>query len=97
MVRGYAATGVLVCGLVSGLLVVAMTERSANEEMVSGYFDGFDPSSPEPSANRTRSYRHGFLVGRADRGHRPAFPTIQDAREAAEMAMQLDEADAIQC
>jgi hypothetical protein len=43
----------------------------ANDEMVLGYSDGFDFGTPEPSANRTDSYRHGFANGRADRTRKP--------------------------
>lgn len=39
----------------------------ANQEMIDGYMDGFDLNSPEPSSNRTDSYRHGFMNGRADK------------------------------
>jgi len=41
-------------------------EIFANDEMVEGYRDGMWADSPEPSSNRTRSYRHGFANGRAD-------------------------------
>lgn len=37
-----------------------------NDEMLQGYLDGHDPNSPEPSANRSHSYRHGFANGRDD-------------------------------
>lgn len=40
----------------------------ADNEMLQGYFDGRNLDNPEPSANRTRSYRHGFRAGRSDRG-----------------------------
>jgi hypothetical protein len=39
----------------------------ANADMLEGYHDGLDLSSPEPSANRSHSYRHGFANGRSDR------------------------------
>jgi hypothetical protein len=42
------------------------TRRPANAEMVEGCLDGRDPSNPEPSDNRSRSYRHGFRSGRSD-------------------------------
>lgn len=35
-------------------------------EVVQGYCDGLDGNSPEPSANRSASYRHGFANGRDD-------------------------------
>lgn len=41
------------------------------DDMVKGYRDGRDPSSPEPSGNRSASYRHGFMNGRDDLRQRP--------------------------
>lgn len=38
-----------------------------DDEMLEGYRDGLNPDSPEPSANRSHSYRHGFANGRDDR------------------------------
>lgn len=35
-------------------------------EMTDGYFDGRDPNSPEPSAERPDKYRLGFQTGRDD-------------------------------
>lgn len=59
------------------------------DEMVQGYRDGNDPESPEPSQNRSRSYRHGFMTGRADLARKPAGRP--DAlREAAEQAIRED-------
>lgn len=37
-----------------------------SDEFVEGYRDGRNPDSPEPSANRSHSYRHSFAVGRAE-------------------------------
>ncbi len=48
-----------------------MSERPANDEMIQGYRDGLDPNNPEPSANRSHSYRHGFANGRDDRRGEP--------------------------
>ena len=45
--------------------------RPANEEMIAGYVDGLDLSSPLPSDNRSLSYRHGFANGRDDRAGKP--------------------------
>ena len=64
----------------------------ANDEMVQGYMDGLDPDSPEPSANRSHSYRHGFARGRDDRAHRVSHaPTtlhkMADAAMAADAAL----------
>lgn len=41
--------------------------KPANAEMVQGYMDGYDMNAPEPSSNRSFSYRHGFAVGRAEK------------------------------
>jgi hypothetical protein len=48
----------------------------ANEEMVNGYLDGRDPTSPEPSANRSWSYRHSFAVGRAEIEKLPILASV---------------------
>lgn len=66
------------------------TRKPANAEMVQGYMDGFDLSSPEPSANRSRSYRHGFANGRDDRAHKPRASYEELIRWAHE-AMEADE------
>jgi len=62
----------------------------ANEEMVQGYRDGGDLDNPEPSDNRSHSYRHGFANGRADRVGKPAFPSAHVARTLADAAMEKD-------
>lgn len=51
-----------------------MPDVQANDEMIEGYRDGNDPDSPEPSANRSESYRHGFANGRDDLHGRPRLP-----------------------
>jgi hypothetical protein len=43
----------------------------SSDEMVEGYLDGRDLNSPEPSDNRSHSYRHGFANGRDDRAGKP--------------------------
>jgi len=43
-----------------------MTGRPANAEMIGGFLNGYDLTAPEPSANRSASYRHGFANGRDD-------------------------------
>jgi hypothetical protein len=43
-------------------------------EMVEGYRDGRKLDNPEPSANRSDSYRHGFANGRDDRAGSPRAP-----------------------
>lgn len=63
----------------------------ANSEMVQGFMDGYDMDCPEPSENRSRSYRHGFANGRDDRRGKPraSFETIV---EWANEAMAVDAA-----
>jgi hypothetical protein len=60
----------------------------ANQEMIDGYIDGRDANNPEPSLNRSRSYRHGFLAGRSDLNG----PThgYQQMIEMADAAMAAD-------
>ena len=67
-----------------------MTDRMTAEQwMVEGYIDGLDPNSPEPSANRSHSYRHGFLNGRDDLAHEPRTWAVV-LREQAETAIAAD-------
>lgn len=63
--------------------------RPANSDMVQGYIDGFDRSSPEPSANRSHSYRHGFANGRDDRSGQPRA-SYQQLIKWADEAMERD-------
>ena len=60
------------------------------DEMMQGYLDGLDLSSPEPSDNRSRSYRHGFKNGRSDRTGK-VWTTAQHARALAEACIEADE------
>ena len=55
----------------------------ADREFMGGYFDGRDPSSPEPSDNRSACYRHSFAVGRAELASRP-IPAAVSRERAAE-------------
>lgn len=59
------------------------------DDMVEGYKDGGDPNSPEPSANRSASYRHGFANGRDDLRRDPRASASVLRREAAE-ALEKD-------
>lgn len=71
---------------------MAETERRpANDEMVQGFRDGYNISNPEPSGNRTASYRHGFMVARIDKGMM-ASPGIDALEMLADQAMAADEA-----
>lgn len=66
-----------------------MTERPANDDMIEGFRDGYDPDAPEPSANRSNSYHHGFMVGRLDK----RLPSVYGARRTADQLRKLaDEA-----
>ena len=67
-----------------------MPNREANQEMVDGYMDGFDLDAPEPSSNRSYSYRHGFANGRDDRRGTPRAVAAV-LRAQAEAAMECDE------
>jgi hypothetical protein len=61
----------------------------ANSEMIEGYMDGLDLSSPEPSDNRSHSYRHGFANGRDDRRGKPRA-TYAELIQWAEEAIEAD-------
>jgi hypothetical protein len=67
-----------------------MTHEEAEAEMLEGYFDGFDLSSPPPGPNRSRSYRHGFANGRADRTHTARGVVAATLREQAEACIAAD-------
>jgi hypothetical protein len=69
--------------------------RPANDEMVQGYLDGFDLNNPEPSENRSHSYRHGFANARDDRAGMPRA-SAQTLREMADRAMDLDDRSKLQ-
>lgn len=62
----------------------------AEEERYQGFMDGSRPDCPEPSANRSASYRHGFACARADRANKPAFGGAAAALEAARLAEEED-------
>ena len=67
------------------------TASIGEQEMVDGYFDGLDPDAPEPSENRSESYRHGFRSGRADCG-RPRAESFDETQAAADRAIEEDNA-----
>ena len=62
----------------------------ANAEMIEGFTDGYDLTAPEPSANRSSSYRHGFANGRDDRRGKPRA-SFDELTKQAEAAMAADE------
>ena len=39
----------------------------SNKEMIEGFMDGYDLNNPDPSDNRSHSYKHGFKAGRNDK------------------------------
>jgi hypothetical protein len=59
------------------------------QEMILGYREGRKADSPEPSDNRTHSYRHGFKAGRNDLSPEPLL-TADTMRKLAEDAYKLD-------
>jgi hypothetical protein len=67
------------------------TVSFGEQEMVDGYLDGLDSDAPEPSENRSESYRHGFRSGRADCG-RPRAESFDATRRAADRAIEKDDA-----
>ena len=67
------------------------TRSFGEREMVQGFIDGYDPDAPEPSANRSASYRHGFRSAQADHG-KPRAESFAATRAAAERAIEEDNA-----
>jgi hypothetical protein len=61
------------------------------DDFFEGYRDGLATESPEPSENRSHCYRHGFMVGRADRAGKP----VDLAREKAAIAEAKDKEAAV--
>ena len=62
----------------------------SEDEMVQGYLDGLDLDNPEPSDNRSSSYRHGFSNGRDDRRGKPRDSYL-NLRLLAELAIAEDQ------
>ncbi|MDN4987180.1 hypothetical protein QY049_28875 [Bradyrhizobium sp. WYCCWR 13022] len=67
----------------------ARLEERFHQEMTEGYLDGLKPDNPEPSTNRSHSYRHGFANGRDDLAHSPRLPA-QVLRLLADQAIRDD-------
>jgi hypothetical protein len=63
--------------------------RPANAEMIEGFRDGYDLTAPKPSANRSASYRHGFMCARIDKGQ-VASPGYETLHRMADEAMDAD-------
>jgi hypothetical protein len=66
--------------------------RPADQEMIEGYRDGLDLNCPEPSSNRSHSYRHGFANGRDDRKGKPRA-SFEELTRQADGAMMRDDCD----
>lgn len=66
-------------------------ERPANADMIEGFRDGYDLTAPEPSGNRSNSYRHGFMCARIDKGVIPYQGPADRLRKLADDAMEADE------
>lgn len=66
------------------------TTPQANAEMIEGFMDGYNLSNPEPSENRSHSYRHGFRSGCADKGF-PRKESYKQILTMAEEAIRKDE------
>ena len=66
-------------------------ERPANAEMAEGFRDGYDLTAPDPSANRSASYRHGFMCGRIDKRQVEWNGTADELRKLADDAMEADD------
>lgn len=66
-----------------------MTEDLFDDEVLSGYLDGLKAESPEPSENRSHSYRHGFANGRDDLNKAPRA-NADTIREAGKLARIWD-------
>lgn len=64
--------------------------RPANDEMVAGYLDGRNLDNPEPSENRSYSYRHGFMVGRNEKLGLPPIASFDAVLKMADDAMEKD-------
>jgi len=65
-----------------------MSRDEAEREMIAGYLDGLR-GEPEPGANRSHSYRHGWANGRDDRNKKPS-QTAEWQREHAANAIAAD-------
>lgn len=63
----------------------------ANDDMIEGFRDGYDLTAPEPSTNRSESYRHGFANGRADKTGVSRGFSFGQLNVMADVAMLMDE------
>jgi hypothetical protein len=65
-----------------------MTREALIAEMQDGYADGRKPDSPEPSANRSASYRHGFQMGRNDEARVPGAGAVANLYRATQALLE---------
>lgn len=65
-----------------------MTLADTDSEMLAGYWDGLN-GEPEPGANRSHSYRHGWKNGLDDRNKSPRA-IASYVREEADKARAAD-------
>ena len=68
-------------------------DESFLDEMIEGYRDGRNSDNPEPSTNRSASYKRGFANGRDDHARSPRA-TAQMLRLMADEAINEDAAGA---
>jgi len=72
------------------MIINGQESRPANAEMIEGFRDGYDLLTPEPSHNRSASYRHGFMCARIDKRMIDCKGSPADLRRLAEEAMEAD-------
>ena len=72
-------------------MAALIVEPKANADMIEGFLVGCVLFVSEPSANRSRSYRHGFMVGRAEKENRRI--AFDEVTRMADEAMRLDDED----
>lgn len=66
-----------------------MDRAQAQAEMLEGYRDGLILDNPEPTLNRSWSYRHGFANARDDKAGQPR-DRADHLRSKAESCIILD-------
>lgn len=69
-----------------------MSEKYAPPDMIEGYLDGYNDDRktlPDSLANRTYSYKHGWLNGRDDRMKKPRAP-YQKVMKQFDVALEKD-------
>lgn len=59
------------------------------QEFVDGYRDGYDPDAPLAGPNRSKAYRHSFVIGRAEKTKRRLPPASVLLARAERIAAAL--------